>query len=278
MFFSSNGKARRQLMAAEAQQQVGAGLQRGEQVEPAPAAAGALARAAGQVDHKAGTGVFLRQAGGHDAHHPLVPACRRPVPGRCAPGAGSPRSVPRPGSRSPAPRPGAPGSGRTAPGPGAPPGRGLGAQQQIRRHVRRAHAPGGVDAGGQDEADLHGGDGFVGQARLLQQGVEADEVRPADGRQAPATRWCGFRRTSASRRPRCRWRPGCSSGTAGPPPGSRPPRASTSFSATPHAGQVLEGIAGSRAGGGPPRRRPAGSSSLHSWWSVTTTSMPRELA
>ena len=55
-----NGKARRQLVAAEVQQQVGAGFQSGELVEPAPAAAGPLAGAAGQMDHKAGTGVFFR--------------------------------------------------------------------------------------------------------------------------------------------------------------------------------------------------------------------------
>ena len=40
-----DGKARRQLVAAEALQQVGAGLQRGKQVEPAVGPAGTLAHA-----------------------------------------------------------------------------------------------------------------------------------------------------------------------------------------------------------------------------------------
>ena len=62
---------------------------------------------------------------------------------------------------------------------------GIGAQQQVRRHIRRAHTAGGVDAGGQDKADLHGGHGLVGQARLPQQGVQTDEIRPADRCQPP---------------------------------------------------------------------------------------------
>ena len=44
-----DGKARRQLVAAEALQQVGAGLQRGKQVEPAVGPAGTLAHAVFQM-------------------------------------------------------------------------------------------------------------------------------------------------------------------------------------------------------------------------------------
>ena len=171
-------------MAAEAQQQVGAGLQRGEQIEPAPAAAGALAGTAGQVDHKAGTGVFFRKAGGHDAHHPLVPGVGGQHQGAALLGRGLLDLFHGLGVDLLLHGLALPVQGAQLPGQVLRPV-GIGTQQQVRRHVRRAHAPGGVDAGGQDEADLHGGDGFVGQARLMQQGVEADEVRPADGRQAP---------------------------------------------------------------------------------------------
>jgi len=72
-FFFFNGEARSQLVAAKAQKQVAAFLQRGKEIEAPPAAAGALSRVAGNMDHKAGAGVFLAEAGGHDAHHALVP-------------------------------------------------------------------------------------------------------------------------------------------------------------------------------------------------------------
>ena len=68
-----DGKARRQLVAAEALQQVGAGLQRGKQVEPAVGPAGTLAHAVFQMNHEAWAGVLLAEAGGHNPHHALVP-------------------------------------------------------------------------------------------------------------------------------------------------------------------------------------------------------------
>lgn len=60
-------------MAAEALQQVAAGHEQFKQVDPAPGAAGSLAHPLVQTDHKGGAGILLAQAGGHDAHHPLVP-------------------------------------------------------------------------------------------------------------------------------------------------------------------------------------------------------------
>ena len=68
-----DGEACRQLVAAEAVQQVGAGFQRGKEVEATVGAAGAFAGAVLEMDHKAGGGVFFTEAGGHDAHHPLMP-------------------------------------------------------------------------------------------------------------------------------------------------------------------------------------------------------------
>ena len=60
-------------MAAETQQQFLALFQGGEQVEAAEAAAGTFAHLPAQMDHKTGAGILLAQAGGHDAHHALVP-------------------------------------------------------------------------------------------------------------------------------------------------------------------------------------------------------------
>ena len=69
-----DGEARRQGVAAVAFQQVGALLQGAEEVEAAVGPAGALALAVFlEADHKHGAGELLTQAGGHDAHHPLVP-------------------------------------------------------------------------------------------------------------------------------------------------------------------------------------------------------------
>ncbi len=75
--------------------------------------------------------------------------------------------------------------GAQLPGQGLGPGR-VRLLQQIRRQVRRPHAPGGVDPGSQDEADLDGGDGLALQPRLPQQGVDAHEVRVGQGLQPPA--------------------------------------------------------------------------------------------
>ena len=66
-------EARRQLMTAKIHQQVLAGLQSGEEIESAVAPAGALANPVLQMDHKAGAGIFLAEAAGHNAHHTLMP-------------------------------------------------------------------------------------------------------------------------------------------------------------------------------------------------------------
>ena len=48
--------------------------------------------------------------------------------------------------------------------------------QQVGGQIRGPHAPGGVDAGGEDKADLNGGDGLAGKPGLFEQGVNAHEV------------------------------------------------------------------------------------------------------
>ena len=60
-------------MPSKALQQILALVQQLEQVHSAPGAAGALPHPLVQADHKSGAGILLRQAGGHNAHHPLVP-------------------------------------------------------------------------------------------------------------------------------------------------------------------------------------------------------------
>ena len=171
-----DGKARRQLMSAEAQQQVLAVFQCGEQIKAAPAAAAAFAGAAVQMDHKAGPGVFFRQAAGHDAHHALVPpaalqhqraalALWHPVDHLLRLGVDILLYVLA-----------LPVQSAQLLSHGLRRG-GIGAQQQLRRLVRRAHASGSVDPRRQHKADLHRGDLLPAQTRLPQQGVQADKVR-----------------------------------------------------------------------------------------------------
>ena len=170
--------------AASSQQQVLAALQRSKQVEAAPAAAGALAGGAVQVDHKAGAGILLGKAAGHDAHHALMPAAalqhqraavavgqvgdhllRLGVDGLLHVLALAVQSAQLTGHALRLRR--------------------IGTQQQLRRLVGGAHAARRVDAGRQHEADLHGGDLPAGQAGLLQKGVEPDKIGVVDGGKAP---------------------------------------------------------------------------------------------
>jgi hypothetical protein len=46
--------------------------------------------------------------------------------------------------------------------------------------------PGGVDAGGEHEADLDGGDGLAQQPRFLEQGMDAHKIRVGQGFQPAA--------------------------------------------------------------------------------------------
>ena len=71
--FLFDGEACSKLVPAEAHEKVGAGLERAEEVEAAVAAAGALARPVGEMDHKARAGEFFGKAGGNDAHNALMP-------------------------------------------------------------------------------------------------------------------------------------------------------------------------------------------------------------
>ena len=64
---------RGQGVAAEAHKVFGTGVQRLEQVEATEAAAGALARVPVETDHNGGQGVLLRQPGGGDADDTLMP-------------------------------------------------------------------------------------------------------------------------------------------------------------------------------------------------------------
>ena len=66
-------------------------------------------------------------------------------------------------------------------------------EQELGGQLRAAHAPGGVDAGSEDKADLHGGDRTSGQAGLAQQRVKAREVAAVDALKTALARWCGSR-------------------------------------------------------------------------------------
>lgn len=137
--FFFDGKARGQLVAAETQQQFLALFQGGEQVEAAEAAAGTFAHLPAQMDHKTGAGIFLAQAGGHDATTPWC-RCRFPAPARCDRTPAGRRCAPRPRRKSAAPPAGAPVEFAQFPGQFLRPAAVAG-EKQFRRRVRLAHAP-----------------------------------------------------------------------------------------------------------------------------------------
>ena len=153
-------------MAAKALQQGGAALQQLEQVHAPPGPAGAFPHALVQADHKGGAGELLGQAGGHDAHHPLVPLLVGQDDG---PGLGLLRQaldallkdVPLDGLALPV---------QVAQGLGQRlrPVRVLG-EQQLQGHLRPAQPPGGVDPGGQGIAHGDRGHGPLRKARAFDQ-------------------------------------------------------------------------------------------------------------
>ena len=169
-------------MAAEALQQIGAGLQRRKQIEAPVGPAGALAHPVLHMDHEAGAGVLLAEAGGYNAHHPLMPAFAgedqraavlRREPGDFLGGVSAdgllhllalPVQI------------------AELSGQGLRQG-GIAGLQQVRSQVRFPHTAGGVDPGRKDKADLDGGDGLAQEADLLQQGVDPHEIRVGQGLQ-----------------------------------------------------------------------------------------------
>ena len=110
----------------------------------------------------------------------------------------------------------------------------------------------------------------------MQQGVEADEVRPADGRQAPGHDGAVFAGHLHHVGHGADGGQGAVAGQQGLLP-ALAPQGQHQLQRHAAAGQVLEGIAAVGPWGSTTAQA-GGSSSLHSWWSVTTTSMPRELA
>ena len=180
-----DGEAGGQRVAAEALQQLGAALQRLKQVEAPEAPAGALAPAVLEADHKGGAGEALGQAGGHDAHHPLVP----PLSGQDDAAAGSGALPLQTGQAL----------GKDLPldvlslpvelaqlvgellGPA-----GVLGEQQLGGQGRPAHAPGGVDARGQGKADAVGGQGLSLGPCLPDQGLHAGPLGAGQHVQAPA--------------------------------------------------------------------------------------------
>ena len=178
-----DGEARGELVPAEADEQVAARLERGEEVEAAVAAAGALAHAAGEVDHEAGTGEFFGKTRGDDADHALMPFLAREHE-RVALGGGEGVHL-LDGAAEDILLDALALAVEVAQLAGEPLGLGgVLREQELGGQLRAAHASGGVDAGGEDEADLHGGDRTSGQAGLAQQRVKAREVAAVDALKA----------------------------------------------------------------------------------------------
>ncbi len=210
-------------------------------LKPAEGAAGALALAVLQADHKRRAGVLLRQTGGHDAHHPLVPLLpgqHQGVPLRLGQGLGHGLALGIDLRLNGLPLP-----VEVAQGPGEllPPGR-IVREQQLPSHGGAPHPPGGVDAGGQGVADGRGGKGLLIQPRLLEQGPQPGPAGVGAARSSP-------------RRTMVRFSPGqahdighrADGGQIGValqqlvPPG-RAAQGQDQLEGHPHPGQALEGI------------------------------------
>ena len=177
-----DGKAGSQLVTAVALQQVRDLGQGGEQIEAPIAPGGGLAPVAVHADQEGGAVVLLRQAGGHDAHHALVPGLPCQDDGL---GLGI-----RPQhfggllidhSLHLLPLPIEPAEIRC---------QSLGlvgvlGQKQLQRLIHLAHPAGGVDPGRQQIAHRGGGDRLSGAAAFPHQGGNAGPRGLRQGLHAP---------------------------------------------------------------------------------------------
>ena len=190
------------LVAAEAQEQIGAALERAEHVEGRDAAARAVRDVA--VDRQDDGRLVIRvdQLRRGDADHAAMPAV-------AADHEHVVRADRRDRSRSPS------WPARRAP---LPPvwrrrfssfsccasaarlvaHRFVGGEQQPRRDVGRAHAPGGVDPRRKDEADLIAVDRLAGQPGGVEQRAQADGVRPVLSEPRPSLAMTRFSPTSGT--------------------------------------------------------------------------------
>ena len=178
---AADGEARGQLVAAVALQQAGQGAEAGEEVEAPVGPGGGLAPLAVHADQEGGAGVFLGHAGGHDAHHALVPVFsgQHDGPGHFGAQAGDGVAVDVGFYGLPLPVQAAQGAGLS---------RGVGGivgQEQLGGDLHPAHAARGVDARRQHIA--HGGGCHVLEvaAALVQQGGDAHALGMAELLQAP---------------------------------------------------------------------------------------------
>ena len=244
-------------MAAEALQQGGAALQGGEQVEAREGAAGALALAVLQADHKRRAGVLLRQTGGHDAHHPLVPLLpgqHQGVPLRPGLGHGLALGIDLRLNGLPLPV-------EVAQGPGEflPPGR-IVREKQFPSQGGAPHPPGGIDAGGQGVADGRGGKGPLIQPRLVEQGPQPRPPGAAQGLQPQAHNGAVLSRQAHDIGHRADGRQIGVALQQLVPPG-RAAQGQHQLEGHPHPGQALEGI-GAAGPAGVHHRRGGGQGGL----------------
>ena len=170
---SVDGKACRKLVAAVAFQQGGQSRQGGKEVESAVAAGAGLAVLTVQTDQEGGTGVFLGNAAGNDANHALMPAFVRQHNGlRGLPGGqhGHGLLVDLRFHSLPLAVQGAQRLGNFR----SP--FGVIGQKQFQRQIDLPHPPGGIDPGGQHEADGGRIDSFGVTAALFHQRGNARTV------------------------------------------------------------------------------------------------------
>ena len=132
---------------------------------------------------------------------------------------------------------------------------GVGFLQQVGGQIRRPHAAGGVDPGGEDKSDLDGGDGLAQQPRLLQKGMDAHKIRVVQRRKAAGDDGAVLPLHPHHVRHGADGGQGAVPGEQGVLP-VRAPQRQHQLQRHPHPRQMLEGVGVSPAGGDPPPPRP----------------------
>ena len=171
--FLPHGKACGQGVTAEIFQKASAGGEQLKEIDAAPGTAGTLTHSLVQADHEAGTGIFFRQTGGHNAHHALMPLGSGQYDGPLLRGRGEMadalmknlalQSLAFPVELTQFRR------------QLVCPHRVLG-EKQLNGYLGPAQAAGGVQPGGQGIAHGDGGDGLVSQPHTPQKACQAETL------------------------------------------------------------------------------------------------------
>ena len=172
-------KARGELVSAEAHKKVGARFERIEEVKAAVAAARALTRPAGEVDHKARAGEFFGKSRRHNAHDALMPVLAGQHE-RTALALGKVLHLLDGAAENVLLHALALAVELAQLARELFRADGIVGEQQFRGQLGAAHAARGVDARGEHKADLNRRDGARREPRLAQQRVQPRKVAAVD--------------------------------------------------------------------------------------------------